>query len=563
MKGNLPKSLRWLLASRMVIATFLLGIAAFIEYRGVEIFLNRSLRVVYILLSIAYLTSILIIFILKRYPHPERSVFALSMVDLVLITLLVHYTGGADSIYSILYPLVVIYAALLVGKKSGHAVAGIGGLLYGLLLGLEYSGMIASFDSYIDYRLSSRQILAKFLIHIISLFVISVLSSFVSEQEKKMRALLTEREDAFKELNLLHRHIIESVDAGILTFDMNGRIKSFNRAASDITGRSEMEMLDRNIRDVFPGLDSTRKPIPKTRIHRSEIDIPGREDLKTIIGFSISPLMNHKGEQIGEIMIFQDVTAIREMERQLEKNRKMALIGEMAAGLAHEMRNPLAAMGGSIQVLRSGLKLNRTDERLMQIILRGKDQLDVFLRDFLMLARPAASAHEEINIAAMIDDILETIRYGQDWREHIDIVRPAPIADCLMCGNKSEIHQALMNVIINAIQAMPEGGRLTIEQSTKILNGKAFLNIAVQDTGCGIDQDMHGKIFEPFHTTKDRGTGLGLAIVNRVVESHCGKVAVTSRTGEGTKIELCFPMRNDIKASISLQQEPDFVSSAE
>jgi two-component system, NtrC family, sensor histidine kinase PilS len=546
MHNHLPSKIKWLLFSRILIATFLFGIAAFIEFRGEETLLSSSLRAIYYIVAIAYLTSILITFVLKKSSRHRQVIFTLGVTDLSLVTCLVHFTGGAESIYSVFYSLIVIYASLLVGKRGGNLTAGIGGLLYGLLLGFEHFGILQKIDIYRQYSLSFHQIAAKFLINAASLYIISVLSSFVVNQEKKLRSLLAEKDDAFKELNLLHRHIIESVDTGILTFDMKGRIKSFNKAASEIMCRSELDVLEKNISESFPQIKAALQSIRDGNLKRNrfEIIMPRKENVRAVIGFSISPLMNSKNERIGQIMIFQDITAFREMEQQIEKSKKMALIGEMAAGLAHEMRNPLAAMGGAIQLLRSGLKLNLTDERLMQIILRGKEQLDVFLRDFLMLARPARGDREQIDVDNMIDDILESIRFGQDCHPSIEVVKKGPGENIPISGNNSEIRQVLTNIILNAIQSMPEGGELTIQQSKVDLNGESRLSISIRDTGCGIGEEELDKIFEPFYTTKDRGTGLGLAIVSRVLESHGGQIAVESDLGIGTKIELSFPVLN-------------------
>ena len=229
------------------------------------------------------------------------------------------------------------------------------------------------------------------------------------------------------------------------------------------------------------------------------------------------------------------------MERHLEMNRRLAFIGEMAAGLAHEMRNPLASISGSIQILRKGLHLSVSDERLMQIILRGKDQLEGFMKDFLLLSRPMPGSHEAFNIDEIIEDVLDTMKYVPDWHDKIEAVRSS--ADHLeIFASKTEIRQLIWNLVMNAVQAMTDGGRVTITTRPAILDESVpALEIGISDTGPGITGNDLGKIFEPFFTTKEKGTGLGLAIVNRIVEGYLGKIMVDSTQGRGTTFTVRLP----------------------
>jgi two-component system sensor histidine kinase PilS (NtrC family) len=229
------------------------------------------------------------------------------------------------------------------------------------------------------------------------------------------------------------------------------------------------------------------------------------------------------------------------MERHLETSRRLAFIGEMAAGLAHEMRNPLASISGSIQMLRKGLRLSSSDERLMQIVLRGKDQLENFMKDFLLLSRPTPGTHEAFNMEEIIDDVLAAIRYVPDWREQIEVVRSSTNHGEIF-ARKTEIRQLVWNLVMNAIQAMPEGGRISIHTRESMLKESIpALEFEISDDGVGIAGSDLTKIFEPFFTTKDKGTGLGLAIVNRIVDGYQGVIMVDSAPGQGTKFRVRLP----------------------
>ena len=231
-----------------------------------------------------------------------------------------------------------------------------------------------------------------------------------------------------------------------------------------------------------------------------EVIITGKTGNKVNLGLSISPLKGKHDNQIGNILIFQDLTQIKQMEKKLEKNKNMALIGEMAAGWAHEVRNPLAAITGSIELLKQGLKLDGTDKRLMEIILRSKDQLDIFARDFLLLARPVPASRELVDLNEVVEEVLEYIKLNKDWTSKIKIVKVFS-SKAKVFANKEQVRQIINNLVLNAIQSMEEGGVLSIEtKMAKLDDKKEYAEIKISDTGCGIKEDDLKKIFEPFFT---------------------------------------------------------------
>ena len=233
------------------------------------------------------------------------------------------------------------------------------------------------------------------------------------------------------------------------------------------------------------------------------------------------------------------------MEENLEKSKKLALIGEMAAGLAHEMRNPLAAITGSIELLKQGLNLNGTDKRLMQIILRGKNQLESFVRDFLLLARPIPTSRESVDLNEVVEEVLENIKLTDDWTSAIKIVKVFS-GKAKSLANREEVRQIIHNLVINAVQAMKEGGILSIEIKNQKLNDQEdYVEIKVKDNGCGIEEKNLKNIFEPFITNKEKGTGLGLAIVSRFVDGYKGRIKVESIINEGTTFIVWLPEKKD------------------
>jgi two-component system sensor histidine kinase PilS (NtrC family) len=546
---NISERLRWLMLSRVAIATFLLGITVFINIRKTELLPETSFTALYILILLTYFLSITYIFLPKFIQNLKVNVYIQTLCDVALITTLVFVTGGIRSIYPVFYPLVIIYSVLFLARRGGLIIASASSIFYGLLLDLEYYRIIHPlYDMAIQgYPFTAGYVFTRIFIHILSFYIIAFLASFVVEKEKMARTLLAEKETAFDQLDLLHRSIIESVDTGIMTINLQGKIKSFNRAAEEMTGFSFREIENRNINEIFPRYIDIFENIKKEDDKKSvksmfDMIISGKDNKNHILGCSASTLKDYKGKRIGDILIFQDLTSIKEMEHALEKNRRLAFIGEMAAGLAHEMRNPLASISGSIQVLKRDLRLNDTDERLMRIITRGKDQLESFIKDFLLLARPTPGKHEPILVREIIEDVIESIQYVPDWNHHINI--SLSLSDHLVVyANKTEMREVVWNLILNAIQAMPEGGMLSVE-TKKVLGHSSgvFLKICVIDTGQGIDNDYLEKIFEPFYTTKEKGTGLGLAIVNRIVEYYAGHIKVESTSGQGTTFIVTLPI---------------------
>ncbi len=546
---DVTSRIRWLMLARVIIVTFLLGLATFIEIKEMESLSAISASTLFKTILLTYILSILFLFLLKHIKRISLNIYIQSICDVALITVMVYATGGIRSIYSVFYPLVIIYSVLFLGRNGGLIVASIAGIFYGLFADLEFYGVIYPLFSISipDYPMNAGYVFTRIITHIISFYLFVFLASFVVEQEKKARTLLAEKQSAFEQLDLLHRSIIESVDTGILTVNLNGQIKSFNRAAAEITGLSFKEVENRIIADVFPDCTSLKgelnengyRSMAKTRF---EMVFQTGEGKTLILGGSVSPLRDPRGVTIGNIIVFQDLTGINEMKESLERSRRFAFIGEMAAGLAHEIRNPLASISGSIQMLKGDLS-QTTNERLMQIILRGKDQLENFLKDFLLMARPAPGIREEVDVRDTIRDVIESLRCVDDWHDQLEVAMLFDGDPLFIEANRTEVRQVIWNVVINSIQAMPEGGMLKIAAYPSPISGQDGAAIQITDTGCGINKENLQKIFEPFYTTRDKGTGLGLAVVNRIMNGYGGCIRMESDYGRGTVCTIWFPRR--------------------
>jgi len=536
--------LRLLIICRLIIITLFLGVAIFLDIKKTGFPVSVStLNFLYFIIAATYFFSLAYILILKIFKQLRINIYLQLAIDILLVTMLVYITGSYRSNYSVLYTLVIIYSVIFLDRYGGLIIASAAGSFYSLLLGLEFCQWLPVLSKIEpDYSLTAEEVLTRILVHIVSFYVLAFIASFVVEQEKKVRSLLMEKESEFDQLDLLFRSIVESVDTGIMTIDFEGAIKTFNRAAEQITGYSLAQVKNRLVADVFPECIVTfALQLDKRQSkNRMEVVIEARNGRKVHLGCSLSPLKDKQNREIGSILIFQDLTEIRQMEENLEKSKRLALIGEMAAGLAHEMRNPLASITGSIELLRRNLALKDTDDRLMQIILRGKDQLDNFVRDFLLLAKPIPVVREVIDVNETAVDVLENMKLSKDWTNDIKI-------DCSLApkvaafANREQLRQVVQNLVLNAVQAMKEGGVLSLATKLMQVNNKEVVEIKVADTGLGIEEKDLKKVFEPFFTDKEKGTGLGLTIVGRIVDGYGGKIEITSRINQGTVCTVRLP----------------------
>jgi two-component system sensor histidine kinase PilS (NtrC family) len=365
----------------------------------------------------------------------------------------------------------------------------------------------------------------------------------------------------------LHRRTVESIMSGLVTTNSAGRVTSFNPEAERITGATMEEVVDCQLEEVIPGVSQlfeedlgsgSRSQIPRVRVPYRNLH--GEE---LFLGLAGSILKGEDGSSLGHVVIFQDVTAVVAMERQLRRSERLAAVGEMSAKMAHEIRNPLAAMSGSIQVLRSDLGEDSPDRerrRLMDIVVREADRLNRLITDFLAFARPMPPKRESValgGLAREVLDILDSVR-PESISVGLHVVKPV----CVQ-GDSSQLRQVLWNLFHNAVEAMPQGGRLDIcvedvvgqsPQEASALRRSdeqgrdregtgepGWVEIVVSDTGIGISSEVQEQIFEPFFTTKKQGTGLGLSTVHRIVEGHGGSLQLESTEGVGTSFRIWRP----------------------
>ncbi len=551
--GVLRRRLAHLMVGRLALCVGILAIAVlFTKQNGAEE-MPPAERGLYVTVAFAFLTTIVFAALLGRVQR--IGVFGAAQIgtDVAIVTALVACTGGVESIFGFLYVPITVSAALLLGRRGAYAASGLAALAYGLLLLLPRMGMLDAGAAPGAPPLE----LALFGVHAGALLLVALLASALSHERDRVGDALDQRTRALRHLQRLHERTVESLTSGLLTTDAAGRITTFNPEAERITGLPAGEALGRPLGDVIPDApEFVRRGVAQSdRAERMRLRLRFRnafgEDLH--LGIAGSALRSGEGEPAGHVVIFQDVTKVVEMETELRRQERLAAVGALSAHLAHEIRNPLAAISGSIQILEGSLGRqleNDENRRLFRIAVRETDRLDQLITDFLQYARPAPHRPGCIGLATVVDDVLSM--FGS--------VRPASVVvsqdvekTLHVLVDEGWLRQLLWNLLLNAVQAMPEGGQLSIAaipvpsqaRATSDRSGPGegarWVEIEVKDTGAGIPEDVLDHIFDPFFTTKKDGTGLGLATVHRIVEASGGHLSVESEPGRGTAFRVRLP----------------------
>jgi two-component system sensor histidine kinase PilS (NtrC family) len=553
---TLFSKIQWLMFFRVIVVTLLLGATAIIQLRESPFFLYVPPFYFYAFIGFTYVLTLVYALLIRRIRRLELFAYVQILGDIFLITLLIYSTGGISSIFSWVYLFSIFSAGSILYRRGGLLVASASSILYGTLLGLEYYQVLLPFGSRYPSPINhqSSYVLYLVAVNLVAFYLVSILSSYLAEQVRRKEEELKKRLIDYKQLERLNNHIVQNVLSGLITIDQEGRITSFNRTAEEITGYKFEEIYQEKIETLITGFSDWKRSIGESgegwsrlRLSRWETRFSRRDGAQLILGFSRSALKDSDDQEIGSILIFQDLTRLREMEEHVRRADRLAAIGKMAAGIAHEIRNPLASISGSIEILKDEQGNSVPNQQLMGIVLREVGRLNSLIEDFLLFARPPSPGKEPIYMNGLIDDILEMFSHSPDCNPQIRIKKFSQ-DDLHVQGDAGQFRQVFWNLFTNAVQAMPEGGELRTELRRNsavfpFFEGNAHGEISVSDTGVGIEKNDLGKIFDPFFTTKEKGTGLGLSIVHNIVESYGGKITVQSELGRGTTFVIALPLR--------------------
>jgi two-component system sensor histidine kinase PilS (NtrC family) len=543
---ELRRKVRWLIAVRAVIGTILLGSASVMQITAPGSF---SVNPLFFLIGLIYALTLVYASTL-RFVETRQWIVDLQLAgDALIVSAFIHFTGGVTSYFTSLFVLPIVAASTIQYRRGGLVVATLSAVLYvGLVLGQYFaaSGLLPYVWSpaYSQVILPGRSV-AQYTValNVFGFFAVAFLSGSLAEGLRSTGARLQQASSEIRDLQALNQHVIDSLPSGLTTTDLTGRILTFNRAAESITGVTSRAAVGQPIGEVLQLPDETVRSIVEqvaagaTRRHQfSYRTSDGRGELEIGMGASV---LVAPGSHPGLLFTFQDVTAIKKLERDAAIQQRLAAVGEMAAGIAHEIRNPLASMSGSIQILRQELPLTAEQEQLMDIVLRESERLNSTIRSFLAYARPQRFQIARFDVRRAINDAALLLRNSAEVREGHEIVVDLPSDPLWYEADEGQIKQIVWNLATNGLRAMPEGGRLGLGASVE--HGSDGIVMTVQDEGVGIAPEALDSLFQPFHGSFARGTGLGLAIVHRIVTDYDGEIQVKSQPGAGTTVSVRLP----------------------
>ena len=542
-RPELASRLQKLMFLRVLVVSFLLGASIFTQVKETRTYFGDIQTFHYLLIAALYFLTFIYVVFFKIVKDLSKLAYSQLLTDTFFITAIIYSTGGIESIFSFLYILTIINGSIILYRKGGLIIASSSSILYGLLLDLHYYNILHPLGSPLGPSIEYQRtyIFYIIIVNIAAFYCVALLSSYLSEQMRKSQVELEAKQDDISKLEALNEWIIKSITSGLMTLDGQHRVILFNPAAEKILGIRTGQIIGKNVFESLPFLkaylvDATH-PAAQESNHFIDLQHQATNDQTRFIRLSISPLMLSNGDQKGQILIFQDMTEMKKIEEEMKKVEGLALIGELAAGIAHEIRNPMASISGSIQMLRESHNLGDVDTRLMDIILREINRLNHLVNDFLLFARPKSTNLYDIDLNQLITEALELFKNSGKWHHDLSVETDFQSTFSLQ-SDPEQIKQVLWNIFINAMQAMPNGGTIDVAINA---NDK-FVAIDFEDEGQGIADEVLEKIWDPFFTTKEMGTGLGLGVVKNIIESHGGSIQILNKSQGGACVTVELPV---------------------
>lgn len=531
-----------LLVIGRLLVVFLLLVSAWIWYSGnLVLSLDNFPRSLFILFTISVGLTVVYFFLARLNKQFYWQYWVQFIFDAGLITWLVWRTGDLSSPYVTLYFVLIGIASVFLEPNSTLGISFISSISYcGLALMIAF-GIIDG--------TGSLHTPAKFVqivtFNLVAMLVVGLLASRLSDRRSSGEQL-KEAAKTLADLRALHERIVESIRSGLVTTDLEGTIYTFNAAAIEITGRKPEEVIGRPIFELFGNIReqielAVEHQEDLAQLPRFETDLVTPDGFAVRIGYSISQLFSKENEPTGLIIAFQDLTQIRSMEESIRRKDRLAAVGRVGAGLAHEIRNPLGAMRGAIQVLESNTPPESVQADLMKIVMRESDRLNSIITNFLSYARPKTGNFTDIDVCEALQDTATLLKHGPDVKESHVLNLRLPETPVNVNADATQLKQIFWNLARNAFQAMPDGGELKIN-AEKVPNNR--VRITFEDSGQGMSPEQVERLFEPFSNSTSGGTGLGLSIVYQIIRDHNGTINVRSQQGEGTTITIELPREN-------------------
>jgi len=520
-----------LLLLRTLVVTAVLGLSLWILATAEEV-PRSAVWLQSAIIAATYATSIVFGVMLRRGYAPRAVARPMQAADIAVTSLLVYATGGAESPYVFLYALSIVGAGALSYRGGAVAVtlASISSLIAVSLLAWTQAIALPALSQIHPWEQSGVEFGRTLGINFAALIGVGALSFIFGDQLQRGAETLATTRKAAADLLTLHEDIVRSLSSGLITIAPDGVVLTANVAAADILGQPPA-LAGQPIDKLMPGL-SALVATGYGELRRADLQLA--DDLT--VGVTVSPLRDVRNHVIGRVVNFLDLTELRRLEAQSRRSERLAMVGQLAAGVAHEIRNPLASISGSIELLRQGPAASDDDRTLMAIVHREIQRLNVLIGDLLDYANPRPAQPVDFDLGVMVEETLQVAR-GEQAFATVDMVmevdRPLPVH-----ADPAKLRQVLWNLLRNAADAAGLGGK---HVHVDARCGADATTIVVSDDGPGIAADQLGRIFDPFFTTKSKGTGLGLATCHAIVAEHGGHIDVASEPGKGTRMVVSLP----------------------
>jgi two-component system sensor histidine kinase PilS (NtrC family) len=497
------------------------------------------------LMAFSFLFSAVSHFFLKIPRFHYFITYLQTIWDLLFVTVLLLFTGGVESPYSFLYLLSIMNAGVLLGRREAFYTASLCAILFGAMSDFHYFGYleIIGLSREAAWEFGGMRILYNIFMNLMGFYLTSFITGYLSEQARENADALARKNINFDELERLNTTIVANLESGLMTVTRQGVIRVFNRYAEELTAWTQEEAYDLPLEGLFPEMAAeVLAEQERGTSGTCSWAVPGGESL--LLGYSSVPFTDAQGEVAGTIINFKDLTEKIRMEEALKRSDKLAVLGALAARLAHEIRNPLAAMSGSVQLLADHGAISENDQRLLVIIQRETDRLSALITNFLSYARPVSPRKERVRLKELVDEVRLLVSSDRRF-SGITITGQVP-DEMTISADQNQMRQVLINLLNNSAEAMPDGGAVDIGAYGSVGEGCGMpmaehAVITVSDSGAGIPDEAVAHLFEPFWTTKSDGTGLGLAITYRIIEEHGGTIVAESPPQGGCRMTITLP----------------------
>jgi two-component system, NtrC family, sensor histidine kinase PilS len=517
--------LAWLVKVRILILTFLLGLELAVARFSptplpVRLFISTIL--------LWFTVSLFYVLLLSFWQEHRLQATLQVLTDLILVSLVVHETGGWDSSLNFLYPLVIIVASVLLPQVWARLIAALAFILYGTVIELNYYGLV---PSYCSTHPELKALQAIIFVNLFAFLAVAYLSGLLSSKLRQARVELRDASGALENLQALHENIVQSISSGLITTGLDGRITLVNPAAHKLLERSPAELLGSAVNQLFlDPLPSLESPQP-----HGEIRFDAPKGFRKTVRVRVAALSVPERGLLGYVYAFDDLTEIRRLEREVRMQDRLAAVGRLAAAIAHEIRNPLTSIAGSVSMLSGIPEMSGEHRNLLDIVTRESQRLNGIITDFLAYSRTKQYHFDKVDLVQLVEDTLTLMDHRMTAEKTgITIERRFATRQAWAIADGDKIKQVFWNFCENAVRAMGGGGKLTVSLESL---GDDW-QVGFTDTGTGMTPQQTEKIFEPFQSNFEGGTGLGLAIVYQIVQAHEGKVWARSKQGQGTTFVL-------------------------